>query len=58
MIKALISFISLFIIIYVGIDLFRKFTRKEKWEFVKTASYAAGIAVVTLFVLVGIVILF
>jgi hypothetical protein len=58
MIKALISFVSLFIIIYVGIDLFRQFTKKEKWEVVKTASYAAGVALVTLFVLLAIVVLF
>lgn len=58
MIKALISFVSLFIIIYIGIDLFRKFTKKEKWEVVKTASYSAGVAIVTLLVLLGVVVLF
>lgn len=58
MIKALISFVSLFIIIYVGIDLFRKFTRKKQWEVVKTASYSAVVAIVTLLVLLGVVVLF
>ena len=58
MIKALVSFISLFIIFYVGIDLFRKFTKKEKWEVVKTASYAGVIALVTIVILLFIVVLF
>jgi hypothetical protein len=58
MIKMLVSFISLFIIFYVGIDLFRKFTKKEKWDFVKMAAYSAGISVLVVVVLVGIVILF
>lgn len=58
MIKALVTFVSLFIIIYIGIDLFRKFTRKEQWQVVKTASYSAVLGIVTLLVLFGIVILF
>lgn len=58
MIKALVSFISLFIIFYVGIDLFRKFTKKEKWEVVKTASYAGIIALATIVILMFIVVLF
>lgn len=58
MIKAIISFVSLFVIIYVGIDLFRKFTSKEKWEVVKTASYAGVVALVTILILSGIVVLF
>lgn len=58
MIKALITFISLFVIIYIGIDLFRKFTNKEKWDVVKTASYSVGVAVAALLVLFGIVVLF
>ena len=58
MIKALVSFISLFIIFYVGIDLFRKFTKKEKWEVVKTATYSGVVALVTLVVLMFIVVLF
>lgn len=58
MIKALVTFISLFIILYVGIDLFRKFTNKQKWDVVKTASYAGGVAVATILILVGLVVLF
>lgn len=58
MIKALVTFISLFIILYVGIDLFRKFTNKQKWDVVKTASYSAVVAVATLVILVGLVVLF
>jgi hypothetical protein len=58
MIKMLISFISLFIIFYVGIELFRQMTKREKWSFVKLASYSIIIAVLTMIVLVSIVILF
>lgn len=58
MIKALVTFISLFVILYVGIDLFRKFTNKQKWDVVKTASYAGVVAVATLVILVGLVVLF
>jgi len=58
MIKMITAFISLFIIFYIGIDLFRKFTKKEKWNVVLTATYSAGIALLVVLFLVGIVILF
>ena len=58
MIKALVTFISLFIIIFVSIDLFRKISSKERWNAVKTASYSALIALVTILFLAGLVVLF
>jgi hypothetical protein len=58
MIKALIAFVSLFIIFFVSIDLFRKMTRKEKWSVVKVTTYSALIAVLVMMILVGIVLVF
>ncbi len=58
MIKMIITFISLFIIFFVSIDLFRKTTKKEKWSIVKVASYSALIALLVIVVLVGIVLVF
>ena len=58
MIKMLVTFISLFIIFYVGIDLFRKFTKKEKWEVAKTVSYSLGISVLVIVSLTSLVVLF
>jgi len=54
----LVVFLSLFIIFFVSIDLFRKFTGKEKWAVVKTVGYSLAIAVLVVLVLVGLVILF
>jgi hypothetical protein len=58
MIKALITFVSLFLILYFGIDLFRQFTKKEKWEVGKTALYSLFISIVVLVILFGLVIVF
>jgi uncharacterized membrane protein len=40
MVKMIVAFISLFIIFFCGIDIFRKLTRKAKWELTKLASYS------------------
>lgn len=58
MIKSLLVFVMLFGIFYMGIEIFRKFTGKEKWEFVKTFSYSLAIALATIVFLVMIVVLF
>jgi hypothetical protein len=58
MIKMLLAFISLFVIFFISIDLFRKFTRKEQWKVVKIASYSLAISVLVIIILVGIVVLF
>jgi cytochrome c oxidase assembly factor CtaG len=58
MAKMLIVFLSLFIILFVSIDLFRKFTGKEKWAVVKTISYSLAIAVLVVLVLTGFVLVF
>jgi hypothetical protein len=54
----LIAFISLFIILYAGIDIFRKFTGKEKWEVAKTTIYSVTIALLVFVILTVIVVLF
>ena len=58
MAKMLIVFLSLFIIFFVSIDLFRQFTGKEKWAVVKTVSYSLAIAVLVVLVLTGFVLVF
>lgn len=58
MIKSLLTFVMLFGIFYMGIEIFRMMTGKEKWEFVKTFTYSLAIAVVTAVFLVVIVVLF
>jgi hypothetical protein len=58
MAKMLIVFLSLFIIFFVSIDLFRKFTGKEKWAVVKTIGYSLVIAVLVVLVLTGFVLVF
>jgi cytochrome c oxidase assembly factor CtaG len=58
MTKMLIVFLSLFIIFFVSIDLFRKFTGKEKWAVVKTVGYSLAIAVLVVLALTGFVLVF
>ncbi len=58
MFKILVTFVSLFLILFFGIDMFRKLTKKEKWSYVKIATYSAVIAVLTVVILSVIVILF
>ena len=58
MFKMLIAFISLFIIFYTGIEIFRKLTGKEKWEVAKTISYSLAISMAVIVFLVSIVVLF
>jgi undecaprenyl pyrophosphate phosphatase UppP len=58
MIKMLVTFFSLFVIFFVAIDLFRKFTNKEKWALVKTVCYSLSIALLVVMVLIALVIVF
>ncbi len=54
----LVAFVSLFVIFFVCIDLFRKFTNKEKWAVIKTVSYSLVVALLVVLVLLALVILF
>ena len=58
MIKMLIAFVSLFIILFTGIELFRKMTGKEKWEVAKTTIYSVSIALLVIVLLTIFVVLF
>jgi cytochrome c oxidase assembly factor CtaG len=58
MIKMFLAFVSLFVIFFISIDLFRKFTNKEQWKVVKMVSYSLAISILVIAVLVGIVVLF
>ena len=58
MIKSLLTFVMLFGIFYMGIEIFRKMTGKEKWEIAKTCSYSLAISLVVVVFLVCIVVLF
>jgi len=58
MIKMLGVFLILFGIFYMGIEIFRMMTGKERWQFAKTLSYSLAISLVVVFFLVGIVVLF
>jgi len=58
MIKMVLAFISLFVIFFVSIDLFRKFTKKEQWKVVKMASYSLIISILVIIVLTTLVVLF
>lgn len=56
--KMIIAFLSLFVIFFASIDIFRKLTGKEKMEFISLAGYALGVATFTSLIAVAIVVLF
>lgn len=58
MIKGIIVFLSLWAIIFFGIDLFRKFTKQEKIEYMKLLMYSLSVAIITSSLLTLMVILF
>lgn len=58
MIKFISTFVFLFIIFYTGIEIFRKMSGKERWEFAKTFSYSIALALLVIVCMVAIVILF
>ena len=58
MLKMLVTFLSLFLIFFFGIEIFRSLTKKEKWDTVKTVCYSLAIATLTVVTLIVIVILF
>jgi hypothetical protein len=51
-------FLFLFVAFYMGIEVFRMMTGKERWQFTKTLSYSLAISLAVVLFLVGIVILF
>lgn len=58
MVKMIIAFISLFLIFFFGIDLFRRFTLKEKISLTKWAGYSILCTLLTTALVAIIVLLF
>lgn len=58
MAKMIISFISLFLIFFFGIDIFRKLTRKEKISLTKWLGYSTLCTLLASLLVAIIVILF
>jgi len=58
MIKMLSVFLFLFVAFYMGIEVFRMMTGKERWQFTKTLSYSLAISLAVVVFLVSIVVLF
>ena len=56
--KIIIGFISLFLIFFFGIDIFRKLTRKEKISLTKWVGYSMLCTLLATIVAVTIVLLF
>jgi hypothetical protein len=58
MVKMIIAFISLFLIFFFGIDIFRRFTLKEKISLTKWAGYSILCTLLTTALVAIIVLLF
>ena len=58
MIKMILSFLIVFGLTFGAIELFRKLSKKEKWELTTTLGYSIIIAVVAVLLLTLLVILF
>ena len=58
MLKMLVTFLSLFLIFFFAIEIFRSLTKKEKWDTIKTVCYSLSIAAAVCLFLMAIVILF
>lgn len=56
--KIIIGFISLFLIFFFGIDIFRKLTKKEKISLTKWTGYSILCSLLTFLVVATIVLLF
>jgi hypothetical protein len=56
--KIIIGFISLFLIFFFGIDIFRKLTRKEKISLTKWVGYSTLCSLLTVLTVVAFVLIF
>lgn len=56
--KIIIGFISLFLIFFFGIDIFRRLTRKEKYSLTKWVGYSILCSLLAVVAAVTIVLLF
>lgn len=53
-----LTFLIVFMLVLAGIETFRNMTNKERWALTKSLGYSIIVAVVTLVLLTGFVILF
>ena len=58
MAKMIIAFVSIFIIFFFGIDIFRKMTKKEKYSLTKWLGYSISCSLLTILFVATIVLLF
>ncbi len=58
MFKMIVVFLSLFVIAFTSIDIFRTLTGKEKIKMLALAGYSLGVAVLVTLFIVTIVVLF
>lgn len=58
MFKLLIAFVSLFVIVFTSVDIFRRLTGKERIEFLALAGYSLAIATITSLLALTIIVLF
>lgn len=58
MIKMIIAFLSLFVIFFTSIDIFRRLTGKEKMKMLALGGYSLGVTVFVMLFIASIVILF
>jgi hypothetical protein len=58
MMRIVFAFVFLSIAFHAGIQIFRSMSGKEKWQFLKTFSYAMAISMCVIAFMIGMVILF
>ena len=58
MAKMIVAFISLFLILFFGIDIFRKMTKKEKISLTKWLGYSIACTSLTALLVATIIVLF
>jgi uncharacterized membrane protein YjfL (UPF0719 family) len=58
MTKMILMFLIGFFLVFFGIEAFRKLTKKKKWRVIKTLTYSAICAIITMLIFTSIVILF
>ena len=58
MIKMIIVFLSLFVIFFTGIDIFRRLTGKEKIKMLALSGYSLVVTILVMLFVASIVILF
>ena len=58
MLKMLLVFISLFVIIFATVDIFRMLTGKEKIKYLALTGYSLAIATITSLLAIAIIVLF